>query len=61
MFPSRPEMGDGRAAAVMNGLYTQYLRADRSMRATVAVIALPRPAARVELKRSAQIRPPEKP
>lgn len=47
------DMGD---YAAMNGVYTEFFRADPPARATVAVTALPRPAARVEIKCSAQIR-----
>lgn len=52
---------DMRDYAAMNGIYTEYFRVDPPARATVAVTALPRPAARVEIKCSAQIRSPEKP
>jgi 2-iminobutanoate/2-iminopropanoate deaminase len=52
---------DMRDYAAMNGVYTEYFRVDPPARATVAVTALPRPAARVEIKCSAQIRSPEKP
>ena len=52
---------DMRDYAAMNGVYTDYFRVDPPARATVAVTALPRPAARVEIKCSAQIRSLEKP
>jgi 2-iminobutanoate/2-iminopropanoate deaminase len=52
---------DVRDYAAMNGVYTEYFRVDPPARATVAVTALPRPAARVEIKCSAQIRSLEKP
>ncbi|WP_309670775.1 RidA family protein [Gemmatimonas sp.] len=52
---------DMRDYAAMNGVYTEYFRVDPPARATVAVTALPRPAARVEIKCSAQIRSLEKP
>ena len=52
---------DMRDYAAMNSVYTEYFRVDPPARATVAVTALPRPAARVEIKCSAQIRSPEKP
>ncbi|QJR37118.1 RidA family protein [Gemmatimonas groenlandica] len=52
---------DMRDYAAMNGVYTEYFRVDPPARATVAVTALPRPAARVEIKCSAQIRSPETP
>ncbi len=42
--------------AAMNSVYAEYFRVDPPARATVAVTALPRPAARVEIKCSAQIR-----
>ena len=41
--------------AAMNGAYLEYFRADPPARATLAVSALPRPAARVEIKCSAVI------
>ena len=41
--------------AAMNGAYVQYFPVDPPARATVAVSALPRPAARVEIKCSAVI------
>jgi 2-iminobutanoate/2-iminopropanoate deaminase len=47
------DMGD---YAAMNGVYIEFFRVDPPARATVAVTALPRPAARVEIKCSAQIR-----
>jgi len=42
--------------AAMNGAYTPFFPKDPPVRATVAVTALPRPAARVEIKCSAQVR-----
>jgi len=42
--------------AAMNGVYTEFFRVDPPARATLAVTTLPRPAARVEIKCSAQIR-----
>ena len=42
--------------AAMNGVYIEFFRVDPPARATLAVTALPRPAARVEIKCSAQIR-----
>jgi 2-iminobutanoate/2-iminopropanoate deaminase len=42
--------------AAMNGVYLEFFRVDPPARATVAVAALPRPAARVEIKCSARIR-----
>jgi 2-iminobutanoate/2-iminopropanoate deaminase len=42
--------------AAMNGVYIEFFRVDPPARATVAVSALPRPAARVEIKCSALIR-----
>ena len=41
--------------AAMNSAYVQYFPVDQPARATVAVSALPRPAARVEIKCSAVI------
>ena len=41
--------------AAMNGAYLKYFSVDQPARATVAVSALPRPAARVEIKCSAVI------
>lgn len=41
--------------AAMNGAYLEFFRVDPPARATVAVSALPRPAARVEIKCSAVI------
>jgi len=41
--------------AAMNGPYLEFFRVDPPARATVAVSALPRPAARVEIKCSAVI------
>ena len=41
--------------AAMNGVYTTFFPVNPPARATVAVTALPRPAARVEIKCSAQI------
>ena len=41
--------------AAMNGAYLQYFPVDQTARATVAVSALPRPAARVEIKCTAVI------
>jgi len=52
---------DIRDYAAMNGVYTEFFRVAPPARATVAVTALPRPAARVEIKCSAQIRSLEKP
>lgn len=40
----------------MNGVYVEFFRVDPPARATLAVSALPRPAARVEIKCSAVIR-----
>jgi 2-iminobutanoate/2-iminopropanoate deaminase len=51
---------DMRDYAAMNGVYTEFFRIDPPARATLAVTALPRPTARVEIKCSAQIRSPEK-
>lgn len=42
--------------AAMNGAYLEFFRVDPPARATLAVSALPRPAARVEIKCSAVIR-----
>ena len=42
--------------AAMNGVYLEFFKADPPARATLAVSALPRPAARVEIKCSAVIR-----
>ncbi len=42
--------------AAMNGVYIEFFRVDPPARATLAVSALPRPAARVEIKCSALIR-----
>jgi len=42
--------------AAMNGVYTEFFKVNPPARATVAVSALPRPAARVEIKCSAQTR-----
>jgi 2-iminobutanoate/2-iminopropanoate deaminase len=39
--------------AAMNGAYVEFFRVDPPARATLAVSALPRPAARVEIKCSA--------
>ena len=47
---------DMRDYAAMNGVYIEFFRVDPPARATVAVTALPRPAARVEIKCTAQIR-----
>ena len=41
--------------AAMNGVYLEFFPVDPPARATVAVAALPRPAARVEIKCSARI------
>lgn len=41
--------------AAMNGVYAQFFPENPPARATVAVTALPRPAARVEIKCSAQV------
>ena len=41
--------------AAMNAVYVEFFRVEPPARATVAVTALPRPAARVEIKCSAQI------
>ena len=41
--------------AAMNAVYIQFFRMDPPARATLAVTALPRPAARVEIKCSAQL------
>jgi len=46
----------GTKAAAMNGAYTPFFTKDPPARATVAVTALPRPAARVEIRCSAQVR-----
>ena len=43
--------------AAMNGVYIEFFRTDPPARATLSVTALPRPAARVEIKCSAMIRP----
>lgn len=42
--------------AAMNAVYIEFFRVDPPARATLAVTALPRPAARVEIKCSAVIR-----
>jgi enamine deaminase RidA (YjgF/YER057c/UK114 family) len=42
--------------AAMNAEYVKFFPADPPSRATVAVTALPRPAARVEIKCSARMR-----
>ncbi len=42
--------------AAMNGAYIEFFRVDPPARATLAVSALPRPAARVEIKCSAVVR-----
>lgn len=42
--------------AAMNTVYIEFFRIDPPARATLAVSALPRPAARVEIKCSARIR-----
>ncbi|MDH5234153.1 MAG: Rid family hydrolase [Gemmatimonadota bacterium] len=42
--------------AAMNAVYLEFFRADPPARATLAVSALPRPAARVEIKCSARVR-----
>ena len=42
--------------SAMNGVYVEFFRVDPPARATLAVSALPRPAARVEIKCSAVIR-----
>ena len=47
------DMGD---YAAMNRVYTEFFPVDPPARAAVAVTALPRPAARVEIKCSAQMR-----
>lgn len=47
------DMADYKA---MNEVYSEFFRVDPPARATVAVAALPRPAARVEIKCSAVIR-----
>lgn len=47
------DMGD---FAAMNGVYVEFFAVDPPARATLAVSALPRPAARVEIKCSALIR-----
>jgi 2-iminobutanoate/2-iminopropanoate deaminase len=39
--------------AAMNGVYIEFFKTDPPARATLAVTALPRPAARVEIKCSA--------
>jgi 2-iminobutanoate/2-iminopropanoate deaminase len=44
--------------AAMNGVYVAFFPVDPPARATLAVSALPRPAARVEIKCSAVIRRP---
>ena len=41
--------------AAMNAVYTSFFPQNPPARATVAVSALPRPAARVEVKCSAQV------
>ncbi len=43
--------------AAMNAVYIEFFRVDPPARATLAVSALPRPAARVEIKCSAQLKP----
>lgn len=43
--------------AAMNAVYIEFFRVDPPARATLAVTALPRPAARVEIKCSAQMAP----
>jgi enamine deaminase RidA (YjgF/YER057c/UK114 family) len=40
----------------MNDAYIEFFRVDPPARATVAISALPKPAARVEIKCSAMIR-----
>ena len=42
--------------AAMNGVYIEFFHIDPPARATLSVTALPRPAARVEIKCSAMIR-----
>ncbi len=42
--------------AAMNSVYLEFFRVDPPARATVAVAALPKPAARVEIKCSARVR-----
>jgi len=42
--------------AAMNAVYVEFFRVDPPARAALAVTALPRPAARVEIKCSAQLR-----
>jgi enamine deaminase RidA (YjgF/YER057c/UK114 family) len=42
--------------AAMNAVHIEFFRVDPPARATLAVSALPRPAARVEIKCSAQLR-----
>ena len=42
--------------AAMNGVYVEFFRVDPPARATLAVTALPRPAARVEIKCGAHMR-----
>jgi 2-iminobutanoate/2-iminopropanoate deaminase len=42
--------------AAMNTVYIEFFRTDPPARATLAVSALPRPAARVEIKCSAVVR-----
>jgi 2-iminobutanoate/2-iminopropanoate deaminase len=42
--------------AAMNAVYVEFFRVDPPARATLAVAALPRPAARVEIKCSARIK-----
>jgi 2-iminobutanoate/2-iminopropanoate deaminase len=42
--------------AAMNAVYIEFFRVDPPARATLAVTALPRPAARVEIKCTAQLR-----
>ena len=42
--------------AAMNAVYIEYFRVDPPARAALAVTALPRPAARVEIKCSAAVR-----
>ena len=42
--------------AAMNAVYIEFFRVDPPVRAALAVTALPRPAARVEIKCSARVR-----
>ena len=46
------DMGD---FAAVNGVYIEYFRVNPPVRAALAVSALPRPAARVEIKCSGRI------